>query len=156
SAPFLFETIQLYPDPVRFNGPHGIEEARKWTETRDFRVLRNLTAYPRAWVVHDARETTLVRDPLRGRRGKTMQEILYAPDPIWPAAAQPVYDPRALAWVSPQDLTAIRPYLSGEKIGVSETVHAAYPTPEQAVLEVTLDSPGLVVLADVDYPGWDL
>ena len=31
-----------------------------------------------------------------------------------------------------------------------------YPTPEQAVLEVRLDSPGLVVLADVDYPGWEL
>ena len=31
-----------------------------------------------------------------------------------------------------------------------------YPTPEQAVLEVSLDSPGLVVLADVYYPGWEL
>ena len=31
-----------------------------------------------------------------------------------------------------------------------------YPTPEQAVLDVRLDSPGLVVLADVDYPGWEL
>ncbi len=24
------------------------------------------------------------------------------------------------------------------------------------MLEVSLDSPGLVVLADVDYPGWEL
>ena len=31
-----------------------------------------------------------------------------------------------------------------------------YPSPEEAVLEVSLDSPGLVVLADVDYPGWEL
>ena len=31
-----------------------------------------------------------------------------------------------------------------------------YPNPQQAVLEVSLDSPGLVVLADVYYPGWEL
>ena len=31
-----------------------------------------------------------------------------------------------------------------------------YPNPQQAVLEVTLDSPGLVVLADIYYPGWEL
>jgi uncharacterized membrane protein YfhO len=32
----------------------------------------------------------------------------------------------------------------------------AYPSPQQATLEVTLDSPGLVILADVYYPGWKL
>ena len=54
SAPFLFRTSQVYPDPAGFDGPQGAERARIWTETRDFRVLRNLEAYPRAWVVHDA------------------------------------------------------------------------------------------------------
>ena len=38
----------------------------------------------------------------------------------------------------------------------SETVKVTYPNPQQAVLEATLDSPGLVVLADVYYPGWEL
>src|SRR5262249_22908185 len=85
-----------------------------------------------------------------------MQEMLYAPDPIWRDASQPVHDPRSLAWAARDDLDAIRPYLSGQKTGASETVNVSYPTPEQAVLEVGLDSPGLVVLADVDYPGWDL
>ena len=32
----------------------------------------------------------------------------------------------------------------------------SYPDPQHAVLEVTLDSPGLVVLADIYYPGWEL
>ena len=65
--------------------------------------------YPRAWVVHDAREAIPVDRAVRGRRGKTMQEILYAPDPVWHDASQPVYDPRSLAWVAPDDLAAIGP-----------------------------------------------
>ena len=101
SAPFLFQTSQVYPDPAGFDGPRGAERARIWAETQDFRVLRNLEAYPRAWVVHDARETMPVTEPVRGRRGKTMQELLYAPDPVWHDALQPVYDPRSLAWVRP-------------------------------------------------------
>jgi hypothetical protein len=112
--------------------------------------------YPRSWVVHDARATIPVTEPSQRRRGKTMQEILYAPDAIWNEATEGVYDPHSLAWVESDDLTAIRPYLSGQTTGPSETVKVTYPSPQQAVLEVTLDSPGLVVLADVYYPGWEL
>ena len=32
----------------------------------------------------------------------------------------------------------------------------SYPTPHEAILEADLDSPGLVVLSDVYYPGWEL
>ena len=32
----------------------------------------------------------------------------------------------------------------------------SYPDPQHAMLELALDSPGLVVLADVYYPGWEL
>jgi uncharacterized membrane protein YfhO len=35
-------------------------------------------------------------------------------------------------------------------------VKVTYPDPRQAILEVRLDSPGLVILADVYYPGWEL
>ncbi len=55
SAPFLFQSEQVYPDPAGFIGPDGIEQARTWAGARDFRVLRNLVEYPRSWVVHDAR-----------------------------------------------------------------------------------------------------
>ena len=92
-----------------FSGPNGAELTRNWTETRDYRVLRNLDAYPRAWVVHDARATTPVRETSRGRRDVTMLEILYAPDPVWHDASRPVYDPRSLAWVRRDDMTAIGP-----------------------------------------------
>ena len=129
-----------------------------WTKTRDFRVLRNLVA-----VSPPGSFTTRVRATARQPERSAGQawpipckEILYAPDPIWHDASQPVYDPRSLAWMARDDLAALRPYLTGRKTGVSETVNVSYPSPEQAVLDVTLDSPGLVVLADVDYPGWEL
>ncbi len=70
--------------------------------------------------------------------------------------SQPTFDPRSIAWLAPEDLKAIRPYLSRQTTGPSETVKVTYPSPEQCVLDVNLDSPGLVILADVDYPGWEL
>ena len=156
SAPFLFQTGQVWPKPRSLAGPNGAELKRNWTETRDYRVLRNLDAYPRAWVVHDARATTPVREMSRRRRDATTLEILYAPDPVWHDASRPVYDPRSLAWVRPDEMTALAIYLSGQKTGAAKKVSVTYPSPEEAVLEVNLDSPGLVVLADVDYPGWEL
>ena len=38
----------------------------------------------------------------------------------------------------------------------SETVKVTYPNPQRAVLEAKLESPGLVILSDVYYPGWEL
>ena len=81
---------------------------------------------------------------------------MYAGDRIWNDSTQRVYDPRNLAWVGNDDMTALGPYLSGERPRASETVRVNYPNPQQAVLEVNLESPGLVILADVYYPGWEL
>jgi hypothetical protein len=154
----LFETSQLKPNLAAFAGALGPAREQLWAETQDFRVLRNRAEYPRAWVVHDAREASpaLDAESLRRRQTNTMREILYAPDAIWNERSRPVYDPRKVAWVAQVDLTALRPYLSGSAPGASETVSVTYSSPEQAVLEVTLDSPGLVVLADIHYPGWEL
>jgi hypothetical protein len=125
---------------------------------RDFRVIRNRIEYPRSWVVHGARATRpeTEAETGAGTRAETMREILYAADPIWNHGSERVYDPRQVAWVSPADLAEIGHDLSGLATGPSETVTVTYPSPQQAVLEVTLDSPGLVVLADVFYPGWSL
>jgi hypothetical protein len=86
----------------------------------------------------------------------TVREILYAADPLWNYAGQRVYDPHNLAWVSKGDLNEIRRYLSGMQVIPSETVRVTYPSPQETVLEVNLESPGLVILSDVYYPGWEL
>jgi hypothetical protein len=156
SAPFLFETFQVYPNPARSSGTKGNRVPTSQADTADVRVLRNLKEFPRAWVVHDARPTIARFDAADRRQSKTMHELLYAADPIWNDPSRPVYDPHNLAWVGNDELAAIRDYLSGQAARPSEAVTVTYPDPQQAVLEVNLDSPGLVILADVYYPGWEL
>jgi Bacterial membrane protein YfhO len=156
SAAFLFQSRQVYPDPDHFTGPNGTAQVANWAETRDFKVIRNLIEYPRSWIVHGARATKPVITGSPDAQSNTMREMLYAADPLWYYGEQRVYDPHVIAWVSRTDLTEIRGYLSGLMPGPSETVKVTYPDPQKAVLEVNLDSPGLVILADVFYPGWEL
>ena len=156
-ASFMFETKRIYPGSEQFSGPTGTKEAEKnWIDTSDFRILRNLQEYPRAWVVHNARMTLPISGVSRETRSGAFQEILHAADAIWNDATQRVYDPRNLAWVGNDDMVALLSYLSGERPRASEKVTVTYPNPQRAVLEVNLESPGLVILADVYYPGWEL
>jgi Bacterial membrane protein YfhO len=156
-ASFMFETKRIYPGTDQFSGPNVTKEAEtNWIETSDYRVLRNLQEFPRAWVVHNARMTLPISGVSRETRSGAFQEILYAGDRIWNDSTQRAYDPHNLAWVSQDDMVALGPYLSGARPRASESVKVTYPNPQQAVLEVNLESPGLVILADVYYPGWDL
>ncbi len=156
-ASFIFETERIYPEQGRFNNTKaGLEAEKNWIETRDFKVLRNLQELPRAWVVHNARMTRPVTALSRESRSESFQEILHAGDRLWNDATQHVYDPRNVAWFSNDDMSAIRRYLSGERPRASEKVNVTYPDPEHAVLEVTLATAGIVVLADNEYPGWTL
>ena len=61
-----------------------------------------------------------------------------------------------MAWVNDTELAQITPKLSGRLPDKNESVNVTYPSPQRAILEVTLESPGLVILADMDYPGWQL
>ena len=99
-----------------------------------------------------------IRPPACPETARTvaMQEILYADDPLWHDATRRAFDPRALAWVEHDKRTELSPYLSGRPPRPTETVKVTYPTPQRAELEASLESPGLVILADVYYPGWEL
>ena len=156
TAAFRFESELIYPEKGRFDGPHGKEESKEWINTQDFEVLRNERALPRSWVVHRAKAIKPVEGPAREPRPEARNEILYSQDPLWNDPGLTLFDPRALAWVNEADLAGIAPKLSGRPPSESESVTVLYPNPQRAVLEVTLDSPGLVILSDVDYPGWQL
>ena len=154
-ASFVFETERVYPGPGTLRGPNGAETSRSWME-KDFQIRRNLNELPRAWVVHAARWLNASASLSLDARNRSMLEMIYADDPIWHDARMSTFDPRAFTWVDRVHETELAPYLSGSPPRATETVKVTYPTPQRAELEVSLESPGLVILADVYYPGWEL
>ena len=155
-ASFLYQSERVDPKPQRFQGKTGAAPLKDWIENHDFQVQRNLQEHPRAWVVHEARTTRPVVGLSRESRDDAIQEILYADDPLWHDENRHAFDPRRVAWVNNDEMNQLGPFLSRHPPRSSETVKVDYPSPQNAVLEVTLESAGLVVLADVYYPGWEL
>jgi Bacterial membrane protein YfhO len=155
-AAFLPGTTPVYPRPGAFDGPGGTARRRRWVEAEDFQVLRNEAAFPRAWVVHEAVFIPPIRGLAKADRVKTMYEILYQDDALWHDPTRRVYDPRRLAWIETDDATALASFLSRTAPGPSETVAVSRYEPRRVELRAHLDRPGLVILADVFYPGWTL
>jgi hypothetical protein len=155
-AAFMFASEIVYPERDQFQGPGGTEKSKKWVETSDFSIYRNDQEFPRAWVVHNVRAVKPLVGLSRETRNDAMQEILFANDPFWNDPNTIAFDPHQVAWLDNRDLVEVGPQLSGGPQVRSESVKVTYPTPQRAVLEAVLKSPGLVILSDVYYPGWEL
>ena len=69
---------------------------------------------------------------------------------------RPVHDPHEVAWVEADDLRPLRRFIAGGRPTPGETVTVHYPNPQRVEIEAHLEKPGLVILADVFYPGWKL
>jgi hypothetical protein len=155
-AAFLWDTEMIYPPPDRLDTPEKQEARKTWIETHDFQIRRNLKVFPRAWVVHDA----LALAPMEGRtrieRSRPMQDMLYADDPIWHDPTLSARDPHRFVWLENDQRIALRDYLDGTLARPTETVKVSYPNPQRVELDVSLETPGIVVLADIYYPGWKL
>jgi hypothetical protein len=155
-AAFLPNTEPIYPDPKTFEGPRKQELQKQWVEREDCQILRNLMVYPRAWVVHQARGLKPITGLERSDRDAPMQELLYGNEPLWRDPGRNVFDPRLLAWVDSDAMRTLVDYLPGTRPGDAEKVTVSYPDPQHVVLDAVLEQPGLVVLADIYYPGWHL
>jgi hypothetical protein len=149
-ASFLHGSKPVYPPP-------GDAGAIQRSRQQDWQIRRNLDALPRAWVVHDARwlESSDGGTSMEARN-RAMLEMLYADDPIWHDSKMLAFDPRTVAWIEDDLKPELEPFLSGRPPRPAETVRVSYPTPQRADLEVSLESPGLVILSDLYYPGWEL
>ena len=155
-ASFLFEAERIYPQQETRSAPDATEARKNWVNNQDFQILRNLNEFPRAWVVHRARWLDSPPSLSLDAGGGALQEILYADDPLWHDATMRAIDPRSSAWVDTSKRTELGPYLSGRPPGPTETVKVSHPSPDRAEIEASLESPGLVILADLYYPGWEL
>jgi hypothetical protein len=144
-AAFVSDAERIYPPPGAFDGPDGAERRRRWATRHDFQVFRNRAAYPRAWVVHDARSLPPTAGSSRAGRDAALRAILSGSA-----------DPHRTAWIDAARRADLTAYLPGTAPLPSEMpVITAYAAQEVA-LDVTLEQPGLVILADTYAPGWYL
>ena len=75
-AAFISDSKRIYPDADQFRVPKGgVELEKNWIETSDFRILRNLNEFPRAWVVHNARMTLPVSGLSRARAARLFRKF---------------------------------------------------------------------------------
>ncbi len=153
-AAFVPRSTFLYPKLGAFEGPEGEERRADWEATEDFRVLRNESAFPRAWVVHRAYVMPEIQGKRIADRQRVMQGLIYQGDEFWRLPGVSVRDPRAIAWVETSRPDSVEPYLSRVDPDPSETVEVTLDEPQRVELTAVLKSPGLVVVADQFYPGW--
>jgi hypothetical protein len=154
----LPRTTEIDPPPGAFDGPDGERLRASWLRDDDVQILRNEASLPRAWIVHRARFPAPIASHDTTGRQRLMDEMLYQDDELWHVEGRKVHDPGDLAWieVDPALRPSVARSLSGAERDPSETVSIDRYDPDRVELTARLNSPGLVVLADVDYPGWEL
>ena len=156
-ATLLPGTKLIYPDAavLTANGPGS------WAERADWMLLKNLSAFPRAWLVHHAR----VRKPVSVLRLKDqpdddrlalLQDLLYGNDTFWSDPPRPIYDLHAMAFVETDHPAALTGFIAPFPVAATESVTITRYAPQRVELTAVLNHPGLVVLADTFYPGWHL
>lgn len=155
-AAFLLDTEPIYPKPGAFDGPGKVEATRRHLEWEDFQIRRNKAAYPRAWAVHDFRFARSIEGMGREARKDLFEEMLYEADPFWNEPGRPVFDPRSIAWIETADASALNPFWSRNPPEPAGAIRVVDASPVRVEIQARMDSPGLVVLADVYYPGWKL
>jgi hypothetical protein len=154
----LDNTEPIYPAKARFSGADSEQRLAAWARYQDLQVFKNLAAYPRAWVVHRARTHTPLSRASAAERSRLMDELLYQADVFWTDRRRTVIDPRQTAWVEADDALAaqLRASLSRQDADDRELPKITDHDSEHLSLEVEMHAPGILVLADVYYPGWTL
>lgn len=151
-ASFVPNTELIAPNPATLAKLPGGRAG--WAKRQDWQLLRNKTAYPRAWIVHHARIVPPATDP--DARQQLVDEIAYAKDVFWSEPGRRVADPQTMAWIEIDDRKALQGALSRTNPDATESVTVTRDEPLRVELNAQLNSPGLVILAATHYPGWRL
>ena len=153
-ASFLDDTDLIHPEAAVLKGQRDRAAENRWSVVNDWQIRRNRAAYPRAWLVHYAR----VRPPATSLddRQELMGRLLFMNDPIWNLPGRDVLDLRAMAWIETDDPASLRGTIARRPVEPSESATVTRHEPQRVELDVILNHPGLVILADTYYPGWHL
>lgn len=153
---FMVASDRIEPASDAFQGPGGRERRRDWDTKEDWVLYRNPRAFPRAWVVHEVQLREPIRDAQSDEGKKLLDEILYEGDALWVDPGRVVRDPRQTAWVETDDPSAsgVLGRLPGGPARPAERPALSVYEPQRVEIDVTLERPGLLVLADAYYPGW--
>ena len=150
-AAFVADTDMIYPAPESLAGPEHARDREQWLLTRDVQVRRNRRAFPRAWVVHDARLIRPSDEAIPARRDALVNRLRSADAsrPAEPSTSGATL--RTMAYIETDDPAALAPYLPGHDATrpVEEVAAVIEECATRVVVNVDLQRPGIVVLADV-------
>lgn len=155
-ASLLPNTELLYPDARTFEVPGAEERRTHWLNFEDVRLLKNKGAFPRAWVVHRARLLKPIVGMSREARRPLLSRLARASATTASQGGAGEYDLRQMAWIETEHPDELSSFLTGGQPQASETISVTQAAPDRVELKVDLHAPGVVVLADVYYPGWEL
>jgi hypothetical protein len=151
-ASFLDNIDMLAPNLQALKNAGKMDD---WREREDWQVFRNRGAFPRAWVVHEARPIPRLESLPSGQQAERIRAFLYSGDALWNEPQREALDLRQVAWVETRAPDR-RLELEPPPPDAIESVKVTRHEPQQVDIEVDLAARGLVVLADGDAPGWQL
>jgi hypothetical protein len=127
-----------YDSLNHFSMPLPHYDLQKWQAVYDYDdviILRNKNVLPRLWLVAEA-EAVDAEQALRRIRGE----------------GDRTFDPKrtALLEVAPEKL----PSLPGGAVSANASAKFATYENDRLVIETTADTPTVLVLSEIDYPGW--
>ncbi len=157
-ASYLFNVDQIYPPKDAFTGPGGTERQRAWVEDEDMQIFRNRQVMPRSWIVHEAKFLNPIVGLARAPRKEPMEAMIYQDDPLWHDPSKTAYDPRRVVWIEAKsdERLELAPFLTGGPPNANESVRFLKYEPQRVEIQASMKRPGIVVLADVNFPGWKL
>jgi hypothetical protein len=85
-----------------------------------------------------------------------MRMLLFQNDVFWHDAGLPVFDTTQSALIETDERERLVEYRPGGAPAATESVHVVRNDPQRIELDAVLERPGIVILADVYYPGWRL
>jgi hypothetical protein len=155
-ASFLPQTKVLYPDLKSFEGPGADERRQHWYFADDVSLLRNKRAFPRAWVVHRARFVRPIVGMSMAARKPFFRRLTARIDETPSEADRSADDLRTMAWIETDQPEPLARFTAGGGPEQAESVVVLEVNPQRVELAADLRAPGVIVLAETYYPGWEL